>query len=282
MLTVSNLTVVRGFRDLLTDVSFSVGAGERIAILGPNGSGKSTLMECIAGRLTPRSGSVTRNPPALAVGYLHQSYDVADIAETVGELVESDMALEDQLAATAARLAASPNDPRAEAAYTAALERYRNDPARTQRPTDGWRVKVEFGGAAGGNRALALERLAIGSLLRRALRIHRLGDSARGLRAPYACSSVLTASAPLLQLALHEESDFARRDIVVAIVGKIDSVELEAHASVEIDRGDVGGLRLTDQDSEALLAGMQGDMIHQSATQTLSPVRVRDAEFPDP
>ena len=35
------------------------------------------------------------------------------------------------------------------------LERYRNDPARTQRPTDGWRVKVEFGGAAGGNRALA-------------------------------------------------------------------------------------------------------------------------------
>ena len=42
------------------------------------------------------------------------------------------------------------------------LERYRNDPARTQRPTDGWRVKVEFGGAAGGNRALALERLAIG------------------------------------------------------------------------------------------------------------------------
>ena len=98
VLTVSNLTVGRGFRDLFTDVSFSVGAGERVAILGPNGSGKSTLMECIAGRLTPRSGSVTRNPPALAVGYLHQSHDVAGIAATVGELVESDMALEEQLA----------------------------------------------------------------------------------------------------------------------------------------------------------------------------------------
>ena len=120
MLTVSNLTVGRGFRDLLTDVSFSVGAGERIAILGPNGSGKSTLMECIAGRLTPRSGSVTRNPPALAVGYLHQSYDVADIAETVGELVESDMALEEQLADV---WAASPKHPPAEPAYTAALHR---------------------------------------------------------------------------------------------------------------------------------------------------------------
>ena len=98
VLTVSNLTVGRGYRDLFTDVSFSVGAGERIAILGPNGSGESTLMECIADRLTPRSGSVTRNPPALAVGYLHQSHDVADIAATVAELVQSEMALEEQLA----------------------------------------------------------------------------------------------------------------------------------------------------------------------------------------
>ena len=42
------------------------------------------------------------------------------------------------------------------------LERYRNDPARTERPTDGWRLKVEFGEATGGDRALALERAAIG------------------------------------------------------------------------------------------------------------------------
>ncbi len=139
VLTVSNLTVGRGYRDLFTDVSFSVGAGERVAILGPNGSGKSTLMECIAGRLTPRSGSVTRNPPALAVGYLHQSHDVADIAATVGELVDSNMALEEQLAAAAAHLAASPNDPRAEAAYTAALERLTTTPAATGEPAlAGW------------------------------------------------------------------------------------------------------------------------------------------------
>ncbi len=123
MLTVSNLTVGRGSRDLCTDISFSVGAGERVAVLGPNGSGKSTLIECIAGRLTPRSGSVTRNPPAVAVGYLQQSHDAVDRAATVGEFLESGLALEEQLAATAARLAASPADPQAEAAYTAALER---------------------------------------------------------------------------------------------------------------------------------------------------------------
>ena len=135
VLTVSNLTVGRGFRDLFTDISFSVGAGERIAILGPNGSGKSTLMECIAGRVTPRSGSVTRNPPALAVGYLHQSHDVAGIAATVGEILQSDMALEEQLAAAAAHLAASPNDPRVEAAYTAALERLTTTQAASGAPT---------------------------------------------------------------------------------------------------------------------------------------------------
>ena len=135
VLTVSNLTAGRGFRDLLTGISFTVGAGERIAILGPNGSGKSTLVECIAGRLTPRSGGVTRSRPDLAVGYLHQSHDVADIAATVGELVESDMALEEQLAAAAARLAASPNDPRAEAAYTAALERLTTTQAASGAPT---------------------------------------------------------------------------------------------------------------------------------------------------
>lgn len=62
MLTVSNLPVGRGYRDLFTDVSFSVGAGDRIAILGLNGSGESTLMECPAGRLAPRSRSGVREP----------------------------------------------------------------------------------------------------------------------------------------------------------------------------------------------------------------------------
>ena len=134
MLTVSNLTVGRGFRDLFTDVSFSVGAGERIAILGPNGSGKSTLVECIAGRLVPRSGSVSRNPPDLAVGYLEQSHDVTGFAATVGEFLEADMALEEQLTATAARLAASPGDPRAEADYAAALERLTAAPSAAGAP----------------------------------------------------------------------------------------------------------------------------------------------------
>jgi ABC-2 type transport system ATP-binding protein len=42
----------------LEDVSFSVGAGETVAILGHNGSGKSTLLKCICGVLQPTSGEI--------------------------------------------------------------------------------------------------------------------------------------------------------------------------------------------------------------------------------
>jgi ATPase subunit of ABC transporter with duplicated ATPase domains len=43
---------------VLTDVSFNIEAGERIAIIGPNGIGKTTLMRCLAGELTPSSGRI--------------------------------------------------------------------------------------------------------------------------------------------------------------------------------------------------------------------------------
>jgi ATPase subunit of ABC transporter with duplicated ATPase domains len=43
---------------VLTDISFNIEAGERVAIIGPNGIGKTTLMRCLAGELTPTSGRI--------------------------------------------------------------------------------------------------------------------------------------------------------------------------------------------------------------------------------
>jgi len=48
-----------GGADLLEDVSFNVGDGERAALVGANGVGKSTLMRLVAGELTPTAGTIT-------------------------------------------------------------------------------------------------------------------------------------------------------------------------------------------------------------------------------
>jgi lipopolysaccharide transport system ATP-binding protein len=43
------------------DISFSVQAGQAIAIIGQNGAGKSTLLKMITGTVRPTQGSITVN-----------------------------------------------------------------------------------------------------------------------------------------------------------------------------------------------------------------------------
>ncbi len=84
-----------GGRPALCDVSFSLGAGERVALLGRNGAGKSTLARLIAGLLRPGAGTVwvgdwdsrARRPEELArrVGSMFQHADQQLFARTVRE-----------------------------------------------------------------------------------------------------------------------------------------------------------------------------------------------------
>jgi len=57
VLEIDGLTVSRGERKVLVDVSLLVGAGEVIGILGPNGAGKSTLLAAVLG-LVPANGTI--------------------------------------------------------------------------------------------------------------------------------------------------------------------------------------------------------------------------------
>jgi heme exporter protein A len=57
-LSVENLALTRGERQLLEGLRFAVSAGETLVIRGPNGSGKTTLLRAIAGFVRPAAGRI--------------------------------------------------------------------------------------------------------------------------------------------------------------------------------------------------------------------------------
>jgi heme exporter protein A len=57
-LVVEGLTVSRGGRSVLSDLSFVLSAGDALLLTGPNGSGKTTLLRTIAGFLRPDAGRI--------------------------------------------------------------------------------------------------------------------------------------------------------------------------------------------------------------------------------
>lgn len=56
MLEARDVTLRRGARIVLRDVTVAVGPGEMVALCGPNGAGKSSILAVLAGDLRPRSG----------------------------------------------------------------------------------------------------------------------------------------------------------------------------------------------------------------------------------
>ncbi|MDI1342606.1 MAG: ATP-binding cassette domain-containing protein, partial [Pseudolabrys sp.] len=60
-LAVERLGISFGGVTALTEVSFTVEAGEIFAIIGPNGAGKTTLFNIVSGLYPPQQGRVLLN-----------------------------------------------------------------------------------------------------------------------------------------------------------------------------------------------------------------------------
>ncbi len=58
VLKVEHLSQSFGGLSVLEDISFSIGAAEKVALIGPNGAGKTTLMNVLSGFIPPRAGRI--------------------------------------------------------------------------------------------------------------------------------------------------------------------------------------------------------------------------------
>lgn len=89
LLSLHELVVGHEERQPLTEpISFTMRAGDRIAVTGPNGSGKSTLIKTVLGDVEPMSGEVSLSSAA-HVGYFDQDARGIPFDTTALEAVKS-------------------------------------------------------------------------------------------------------------------------------------------------------------------------------------------------
>ena len=127
LFSLGNAGVDFGASEIFRDISFTVAAGDRWAIVGRNGTGKTTLVRLITGDLQPTRGSVARTP-GLRVALMDQHRRFPDdqslwdiVADAFGELRK----LEASLAHQAAKLETDHSE--------TAMERYGRDLERFER-----------------------------------------------------------------------------------------------------------------------------------------------------
>jgi ATPase subunit of ABC transporter with duplicated ATPase domains len=78
VILVRDLCIDAGPRRLISGVSLSLQAGDKIGLVGHNGAGKTTLMRVLAGEATPAEGSVVRSG---TVGYLSQEAALRELED---------------------------------------------------------------------------------------------------------------------------------------------------------------------------------------------------------
>ncbi len=74
MLNIHNLSVSFGGTYLFEEVTFRLGAGDRVGLVGKNGAGKSTMLKILSRDLAPDSGSIATEKE-VKIGFLRQDID---------------------------------------------------------------------------------------------------------------------------------------------------------------------------------------------------------------
>ena len=83
-----DVSVSYGALEVLREVTWLIGPGERTGILGVNGAGKSTLLALVTGALRPTSGRVKRGKSVRVATLTQQLAELADVAaERVSDVI---------------------------------------------------------------------------------------------------------------------------------------------------------------------------------------------------
>lgn len=91
MLEINNIKKSFGNKEVLKDVSFSVGEGAIVCLLGNNGAGKTTIINCILRMIKADSGTILLN------GRDIRKYTNAEYFSNVNALLESSVNIYDYL-----------------------------------------------------------------------------------------------------------------------------------------------------------------------------------------
>ena len=90
---INHISVKRGSKQILKDVSIHIHCGKLTAIIGKNGAGKSTLLRAILGEI-PHEGEITfksktKGETKIKIGYVPQKLDLENSPITVYDMVAS-------------------------------------------------------------------------------------------------------------------------------------------------------------------------------------------------